>query len=69
MLLAIESSCDESALALFDPRTGLIGEWIHSQIKLHQDYGGVVPELASREHLNHLIKKAELHNYRKQISA
>ena len=55
MLLAIESSCDESALALFDPRTGLIGEWIHSQIKLHQDYGGVVPELASREHLNHLI--------------
>ena len=70
MLLAIESSCDESALALFDPRTGLIGEWIHSQIKLHQDYGGVVPELASREHLNHLIpliKKAELHNYRKQI--
>ena len=39
---------------LFDPQ-GLIGEWVHSQIKLHQDYGGVVPELASREHLSHLI--------------
>lgn len=70
MLLAIESSCDESALALFDPQTGLMGEWIHSQIKLHQDYGGVVPELASREHLSHLIplmQDAGLHRYRKKI--
>ncbi len=51
MILAIESSCDESALALFDPARGLDGEWVHSQIKLHQNYGGVVPDLASREHL------------------
>jgi len=51
MILAIESSCDESALALFDPVRGLIGEWVHSQIALHQTYGGVVPDLASREHL------------------
>ncbi|MEM8550103.1 MAG: tRNA (adenosine(37)-N6)-threonylcarbamoyltransferase complex transferase subunit TsaD, partial [Verrucomicrobiota bacterium] len=51
MILALESSCDESALALFDPASGLCGEWLHSQIALHQDYGGVVPDLASREHL------------------
>ncbi|MEM9226490.1 MAG: tRNA (adenosine(37)-N6)-threonylcarbamoyltransferase complex transferase subunit TsaD [Verrucomicrobiota bacterium] len=51
MILALESSCDESALALFDPASGLCGEWVCSQIALHQDYGGVVPDLASREHL------------------
>lgn len=51
MWLAIESSCDESAVALFDPARGLAGEWISSQIALHGEYGGVVPELAVREHL------------------
>ena len=54
MILAIESSCDESALAVFDPAYGLRGEWVHTQIALHQAYGGVVPDLASREHLRHL---------------
>jgi N6-L-threonylcarbamoyladenine synthase len=49
--LAIESSCDESAVALFDPASGLAGEWVSSQIALHAEYGGVVPELAVREHL------------------
>ncbi|BET67562.1 tRNA (adenosine(37)-N6)-threonylcarbamoyltransferase complex transferase subunit TsaD [Opitutales bacterium ASA1] len=49
--LAIESSCDESAVALFDPANGLAGEWVSSQIALHAEYGGVVPELAVREHL------------------
>ena len=70
MLLAIESSCDESALALFDPKKGVIGEWVHSQIKLHQEYGGVVPELASREHLSHLIPlmhSAQLYKYQNAI--
>lgn len=52
MILGIESSCDESALALLDPLTGFAGEWVHSQIPLHKDYGGVVPDLASREHLD-----------------
>jgi N6-L-threonylcarbamoyladenine synthase len=52
MILAIESSCDESAMALFDPSVGLQGEWVHSQIQLHREYGGVVPDLASREHLS-----------------
>ncbi len=53
MILGIESSCDETALAVFDPAHGLRGEWVHSQIALHQNYGGVVPDLASREHLRH----------------
>lgn len=54
MILAIESSCDETAVALFDPARGLTGEWIHSQIALHGRYGGVVPDLATREHLRNL---------------
>ena len=51
MILALESSCDESALALFAPGRGLVGEWVHSQIALHGRHGGVVPDLATREHL------------------
>lgn len=54
MILAIESSCDETAIALFDPAIGISGEWIHSQIALHGRYGGVVPDLATREHLRNL---------------
>lgn len=53
MILALESSCDETAVALFDPVRGLTGEWIHSQIALHGRHGGVVPDLATREHLRH----------------
>lgn len=53
MILALESSCDETAVAVFDPARGLVGEWVHSQIALHEAYGGVVPDLASREHLSH----------------
>lgn len=51
MILALESSCDETAVALFDPTRGLAGEWVHSQIALHEKHGGVVPDLATREHL------------------
>lgn len=51
MILALESSCDETAVALFDPAYGLRGEWVHSQIALHERHGGVVPDLATREHL------------------
>lgn len=53
MILAVESSCDESALALFSPSEGIVAEWVHSQIALHGQYGGIVPDLASREHLKH----------------
>ncbi len=51
MIIALESSCDETALALFDPAVGLTGEWVHSQIAIHAAHGGVVPDLATREHL------------------
>ncbi|MFM7743558.1 MAG: tRNA (adenosine(37)-N6)-threonylcarbamoyltransferase complex transferase subunit TsaD [Verrucomicrobiota bacterium] len=54
MILAIESSCDESALALFDPARGIARERISSQAAEHEKYGGVVPELASRMHLTAL---------------
>ncbi len=54
MILAVESSCDESALALFDPARGIVRELISSQAAEHQKYGGVVPELASRMHLSAL---------------
>lgn len=53
MILALESSCDETAVAVFDPSKGLVAEWIHTQIALHEQHGGVVPDLATREHLNH----------------
>ena len=59
MILAVESSCDESAIALFDPSTGVVDEWVHSQIDLHKEYGGVVPDLASREHLKNFIPLLE----------
>lgn len=51
MILGLESSCDETAVAVFDPSRGLVGEWVHSQIALHEKHGGVVPDLATREHL------------------
>ena len=51
MILGIESSCDETALSLFDPGAGFLGEWVRSQIESHADYGGVVPDLAVSEHL------------------
>lgn len=54
MILALESSCDETAAAVFDADQGVMAEWIHSQIALHAGYGGVVPDLASREHLRAL---------------
>lgn len=53
-ILAIESSCDESAIAIFDSQTGVAESLVHSQIDLHALYGGVVPDLASTEHLKKL---------------
>lgn len=51
MIIGVESSCDESAVALFDPARGILQEWVHSQIAKHEAYGGIVPDIASREHL------------------
>jgi N6-L-threonylcarbamoyladenine synthase len=59
MILALESSCDETAVAVFDPARGLVGEWVHSQIALHERHGGVVPDLATREHLRNFAPLLE----------
>jgi N6-L-threonylcarbamoyladenine synthase len=59
MILALESSCDETAVAMFDSAGGLIGEWVHSQIALHEKHGGVVPDLATREHLRNFAPLLE----------
>jgi len=71
MILGIESSCDESALALLDVSNGILGEWISSQVSLHAEYGGVVPDLASREHLRNfgpLLSELERENDLAQIT-
>jgi N6-L-threonylcarbamoyladenine synthase len=54
IVLGIETSCDETGLALYDSERGLLGHVLHSQIELHAEYGGVVPELASRDHIRYL---------------
>jgi N6-L-threonylcarbamoyladenine synthase len=54
-ILALESSCDESAIAVYDDAAGLLAHEIHSQVDLHRVYGGVVPELASRDHVRRLL--------------
>jgi N6-L-threonylcarbamoyladenine synthase len=51
VILGIETSCDETGLALYDSEHGLLAHALHSQIALHAEYGGVVPELASRDHV------------------
>lgn len=55
LVLGLETSCDETGLALFDSQRGLLGQVLYSQIQLHAEYGGVVPELASRDHVRKLI--------------
>lgn len=55
LVLGIETSCDETGLALYDSQRGLIGEALYSQVALHAEYGGVVPELASRDHVRKLL--------------
>jgi N6-L-threonylcarbamoyladenine synthase len=55
IVLGLETSCDETGLALYDSEHGLIGQVLYSQIKLHAEYGGVVPELASRDHVRKMI--------------
>ena len=54
-VLALESSCDESAVAVLDDRAGLMAHNLFSQVELHRTYGGVVPELASRDHVRRLL--------------
>ena len=55
LVLGIESSCDETGVALFDTESGLLGHALHTQITMHAEYGGVVPELASRDHIRRVL--------------
>ncbi len=55
LILGIESSCDETGIALYHTERGLLAHSLHSQIALHNEYGGVVPELASRDHIRYVL--------------
>lgn len=54
-ILGIETSCDETGVAIYDSEEGIIGDALYSQVELHAEYGGVVPELASRDHVRKTI--------------
>ncbi len=54
-VLGIETSCDETGIALYDGHRGILAHALHSQVAMHADYGGVVPELASRDHIRRII--------------
>ncbi|MGL9733809.1 MAG: tRNA (adenosine(37)-N6)-threonylcarbamoyltransferase complex transferase subunit TsaD [Symbiopectobacterium sp.] len=54
-ILGIETSCDETGVAIYDTDAGLLANQLYSQVKLHADYGGVVPELASRDHVRKTV--------------
>lgn len=59
LILGIESSCDETGIALYDTHLGLLSHALHSQIEIHAEYGGVVPELASRDHIQRVLPLIE----------
>jgi len=59
IVLGVESSCDETGIALYDTERGLLAHALHSQIAMHEAYGGVVPELASRDHVRRAIPLLE----------
>jgi len=55
LVLGIETSCDETGVALYDTQAGLLGHTLFSQMAMHAEYGGVVPELASRDHVRRIL--------------
>lgn len=59
IVLGVESSCDETSIALYDTERGLLAHALHSQVAMHEAYGGVVPELASRDHVRRAIPLLE----------
>ncbi len=69
LVLGIETSCDETGLALYDTDEGLLSEVLYSQVDLHADYGGVVPELASRDHIRKItpLTRTVLHDAGKTL--
>jgi N6-L-threonylcarbamoyladenine synthase len=76
IVLGIESSCDETGVAIYDSERGLLAHALHTQMLLHAQYGGVVPELASRDHVKYLVvlldevlKQAKLSRHQLQAVA
>lgn len=59
LVLGFESSCDETGVALYDTKHGLLAHALHSQVDMHADFGGVVPELASRDHIQRALPLAQ----------
>src|SRR5437868_10567704 len=59
IVLGVESSCDETGLALYDTERGLLSHALHSQVAMHEEFGGVVPELASRDHIRRALPLLE----------
>jgi N6-L-threonylcarbamoyladenine synthase len=59
LVLGIETSCDETGVALYDRSRGLLAHALHTQAAMHRDYGGVVPELASRDHIRRVLPLTE----------
>ena len=59
-ILGIESSCDETGVAVYDDKLGLVAHALHTQIPMHAQYGGVVPELASRDHIKRVVPLVRL---------
>jgi N6-L-threonylcarbamoyladenine synthase len=60
LILGFESSCDETGVALYDTELGLLSHALHSQVEMHAEFGGVVPELASRDHIRRALPLTEL---------
>ena len=55
LVLGIETSCDETGVAIYDSERGLLAHKLYSQVKMHAEFGGVVPELASRDHCRKIL--------------
>ncbi len=70
LILGVESSCDETGIALYDSAAGLLAHALHSQVAMHAEYGGVVPELASRDHIRRIVPllRATLENAGKSLA-
>ena len=60
LILGFESSCDETGVALYDTEFGLLSHALHSQVAMHAEFGGVVPELASRDHIRRALPLTEI---------
>ena len=70
LVLGIETSCDETGIALYDGERGLLAHALYSQVSMHANYGGVVPELASRDHIRRVLPLTQqvLHDANRELA-